>query len=168
MRLMSNSNDDRKIDQIIQLMQSDASYDAPQDAIRWSKNIFLSRARTPQKSLVERVFAVLQMDLPPNRAAFGERSASASQARQMLFQADETKIDLRIKEIENGLSIQGQISGVDFANSLVRISNESNSFETQANGLSEFRFDEISVGETCSLHLRSGEKEIVIENLEIR
>lgn len=120
MRLMSKNNDP-KIDQIIRLMRTDESFDAPADAIQWSKNIFLNKAAAPRKSVVERVLAVLRMDLSPNRAAFGERSASSSQARQMLFQAGDASIDLRIKQAEKGFSVQGQIIGEGFANRTVKL-----------------------------------------------
>ncbi len=166
MRLMSKTND-REINQIIYLMQTDESFDAPQDAIQWSKNIFRARAATaPKKSVVERVLAVLQMDLSPNRVAFGERSASTSQARQMLFQAGDASIDLRIKHDEKALSVQGQILGEGFADCLVRIHNENDSFETQTNELSEFKFAEISGG-IYRLSFKGEEKEIVVENLEL-
>lgn len=165
MRLMSKT-DDREINRIIHLMQTDTSFDAPTDAVRWSKNIFRTRVVEPKKSIVERVLAVLQMDLSPNRAAFGERSASASQARQMLFQAGDASIDLRIKQDEKGLNVKGQILGEGFANCAVRISNANNSYETQTNELSEFEFAEISSG-TYNLKLQGSEKEIVAESLEL-
>ncbi len=163
---MSNTNEPN-LDKMIHLMQTDKSFDAPQDAIRWSKNIFLSRAAAPQKSLVSRVLAVLRMDLSPNRAAFGERSASASQARQMLFQAGEVSVDLRIKKGENGLSVSGQILGANFANCAVTLSTTENSFEIKANELSEFAFTEIAEG-IYNLSLKNGEQEIVLENLDLR
>lgn len=168
MRLMSKQNDRTIEERIISLMQSDKSFDAPQDAIRWSKNIFRTRAIEPKKSLVERVLAVLQMDLSPNRAAFGERSASASQARQMLFQAGENKLDLRIKTEDAILSVQGQILGAGFADCAVKIYNADAAFETRANELSEFKFDEIPSGQYAVTFTSSGAKEITIEDLELK
>lgn len=166
MRMMSKTSD-REIDRIIRLMQRDASHDAPEDAVRWSKNIFRARAAAaPRKSFVERVAAVLQTDLAPNRAAFGERSASAGQARQMLFQAGDASLDLRIRQDEKGSNVQGQILGAGFADCMVKIYNENVSFETRANELSEFDFSEVPGG-TYSLSLQSGEKEIVVENLKL-
>lgn len=165
MSLMSKT-DDQTMNRIIHLMQADKSFDAPTDAIRWSKNIFLTRAVEPKKSIVEKILAVLQMDLSPNRAAFGERSASTGQARQMLFQAGDASIDLRIKQDENGLTVRGQILGEGFANCAVRIFNENDSFETQTNELSEFEFAEIP-SETYSLNLQGNEKEVVVENLNL-
>lgn len=166
MRLMSKT-DDRKIDRIIHLMQTDASFDAPADAIQWSKNIFRARVAEPKKSVASRILAVLQMDLSPNRAAFGERSAAASQARQMLFQAGDNSLDLRIKQEETNFTVRGQILGAGFAGCSVEIFNAIDSLETQANELSEFKLANVSKG-TYSLRLQSGEKEIMIENLELK
>ncbi len=143
-------------------MQTDKSSDAPQNAINWSKNIFRTRAASPKKSFVEKVFAVLQMDLSPNKAVFGERSASASNARQMLFEAGENSIDLRIKETGKGLEIHGQILGKGFANATVKLGE----FETKANEMSEFKFTSVSNGK-YDLNLQSGEREIVIEALDL-
>lgn len=162
MKLMANNNSDKTVEKIIYLMQTDRSVDAPQDAINWSKNIFRTRAIEPKKSFVEKIRAVLQMDLSPNKAVFGERSASSSQARQMLFEAGENSVDLRIKETKKGLEIHGQILGEGFENAEVKFGE----FETETNELSEFKFSGISNGK-YDLNLKSGEKEIVIENLDL-
>lgn len=158
MNLMS----ERQIEKIINLMRTDDSADAPADARRWAKNIFLSRAAS-NKSFVRKVLAVLQMDLSPNKAAFGERSAVAAQARQMLFQAGDNALDLRITQTENGFNLHGQILGADFAEASISIGE----FETNADEMSEFKLTKIPAGK-YDVRLRSGEKEIVIENLELK
>jgi len=165
MKLMSKT-DDQEFSRIINLMQRDDSVDAPADAVRWSKNIFRPRVVEPKKSVIKKVLAVLQMDLSPNRAAFGERSASGAQARQMLFQAGEISLDLRIKKGEKGLDVQGQILGANFENCSIVIFNDDNSYKVRANELSEFKLEEIQSG-TYNLTLQNDEKEIVVENLEL-
>ena len=161
MNLMSKNND-QATNEIIRLMQTDKSSDAPADAIQWSKNIFRARATEPKKSVLEKVLAVLQMDLSPNRAAFGERSASASQARQMLFQAGENALDIRIAKTDRGFKLHGQILGEGFANGTVKIG----AFETATNEIGEFKL-EIPSG-IYNLSVQSGEKEIVVEDLELK
>jgi hypothetical protein len=158
-----NNSEKQIINEIINLMQHDDSVDAPQDAIKWSKNIFRTRAVEPKQSLVQKILAVLQMDLSPNKAAFGERSAGAAQERQMLFEAGENGIDLRIKEGEKGFNVRGQILGEGFAGGTIKLGD----FETSANELSEFSFTDIPGGE-YSLTLKTAETEITIENLEIK
>ena len=157
---------DQELNRIIYLMQSDKSFDAPTDPVRWSKNLFRARAVEPKKSVVERVLAVLQIDLSPNRAAFGERSASASQARQMLFAAGDNSLDLRIKAEKKGFGVRGQILGAGFANCAVEIFNENDSFEAVANELSEFSFAKIPNGK-YKVRLESGDKEITIESFDL-
>ena len=142
-------------------METDTSVDAPQDAISWSKNIFLTRASKPEKSLTQKVLAILQMDLSPTKAAFGERSASASKARQMLFQAGDVSIDVRVKQEEYGFSLHGQILGEDFADGVIKLGE----FETHANEVSEFKFVKIPNGK-YDLYLQKDDKEIVIEGLQ--
>jgi len=141
-------------------METDRSIDAPQDAIRWSKNLF--RTRAPKRSVVQKILAALQMDLSPGKAAFGERSAGSGQGRQMLFSAGENSIDLRIIKTEKGFDLRGQILGEGFPNCAIKLGK----FKTGANELSEFSFSEIPGG-VYNLTVRTSETEIVIENLEI-
>ncbi|HMS41998.1 MAG TPA: hypothetical protein PKE69_17330 [Pyrinomonadaceae bacterium] len=156
---MTNGNE-HLINKIVSLMETDSSADAPQDAIKWAKNIFRTRAIQPEKSLMQKVLAVLQMDLSPNKAVFGERSASGATARQMLFSAGEISVDLRISETEKGFNLRGQILGEGFANCVVKFGE----FEVNSNELSEFSFTEIEKG-NYNLTLKTDETEVVIENL---
>jgi len=158
-----SKTDDQNINRIVYLMEADESFDAPQDAIRWSKNIFLSRAAAPKKSIVEKVLAVLQMDLSPNRAAFGERSASASQARQMLFQAGENALDIRIVKTEKGFNLHGQVLGEGFAGCVIKLGK----FETAVNELGKFKLTEIPGG-IYDLSVQINIQEIVVESLELK
>jgi len=165
MNLMSE-NDERTIEKIISLMQTDKSVDAPEDAVRWTKNLFRARRAVvePRKSIVKKVLAVLQMDLSGGvRPALGERSASVSTARQMLFQAGEIAIDLRIKRDENDIfSLRGQILGKDFAGGFINLGD----FETSVDEVGEFELAGIAGGK-YDLILQSGDSEIVVENLEL-
>jgi hypothetical protein len=161
MKLMANKNPDTKaIESIIYLMQTDKSVDAPQDAIQWSKNIFRTRVAKP--TLVQKVLAVLQINLAPNKAVFGERSASASQARQMLFEAGDNSIDLRISEADNGFNIHGQILGDGFENAEIKLGE----LVTNTNELSEFKFKAVAKG-SYSLTLTGLKNEIVVENFDL-
>jgi hypothetical protein len=158
-----NSNEDF-LNKIVDLMRTDRSEDAPQDSIKWAKNIFRTRAAEPKKSFAQKVLAVLQVDLLPGTAVFGERSASsAAQARQMLFGAGENSIDLRVTKNEKGvLDIQGQILGEGFANCRVTLGE----FDTEANELSEFKFTEIPAG-VYDLVFRTNQREIVVKALNL-
>lgn len=154
-------NNSKNIETIIQLMQMDASVDAPTDSLKWSKNIFRTRSAAPKKSAVARILAVLRVDLSP-ASAIGERSTSAAEGRQLLFEAEGNSIDLRIKPTKSGFIIFGQILGEGFGEATVKIGD----FETTANDLSEFSFFDIPAG-SYDLTLRSAEKEITVSDLEI-
>lgn len=164
MRLMNNKNlNEDFLNKIVYLMQTDKSEDAPQDSVKWAKNIFRTRAVEPNRSFAQKVLAVLQMDLSPNKAAFGERSASAAQVRQMLFGAGENSIDLRVTETEkSSVNIHGQILGEGFAGCIVKLGE----YKSTANELSEFKFTEIPAG-NYDLVFQTIDSEIVIENLNL-
>ena len=166
MNFTKTMNDEDLIKKIANLMQADDSADAPADAIKWSKNIFLTRAAAPKKSLVQKVLAVLQADLAPNRAVFGERSASAQAARQMLFAAGDNQIDLRIAQVNKGFKVTGQVLGDGFAGAEIKLFNENKNFTVNSNELGEFVFEKISKGK-YTLSLIFKDKEIIIENIEI-
>ena len=144
-------------------MQRDESVDAPQNSVKWAKNLFLARIAESKQSLMQKVLAVLQMDLSPNKPAFGERSATGSIARQMFFEAGEIGIDLRVSVGEKGFDLRGQILGEGFENTLVKIGE----FETKTNDLNEFILKSVPSG-NYNLILQNSEKEIVIENLELQ
>jgi hypothetical protein len=159
---MSNNSNDELINKIIHLMQTDDSVDAPADSVKWAKNIFRTRAIEPKKSLVQKILGVLQMDLSGAQPAFGERSASVSPTRQMLFQAGDHSVDLRISKGENGLLVQGQILGEGFADAVAKLGG----FQAATNELSEFKFTEIPGGK-YDLILQTADREIVIAGLEL-
>lgn len=166
MNFTRKMNNEDLINKITHLMQSDDSADAPEDAVRWSKNLFRSRAVKPKKSVVERMLAVLQIDLAPDKAAFGERSASVARARQMLFGAGANQIDLRIAPMNKAFRVTGQVLGAGFEGAEVKISDAEKTFTAKSNELSEFVFEKISKG-TYTLTLQIRGKEIVIKNIVI-
>ena len=166
MNFTRTMNNEDLINKIASLMQTDDSSDAPADAVKWTKNLFRSRAAHPKKSLVSKILAVLQVDLAPNKAVFGERSASASGVRQMLFVAGENHVDLRIARIGKGFKVSGQILGEDFAGAEIEFFNAEKIFTTKSNELSEFVFEKILKGQ-YTLTLQIPGKEIIVENIEI-
>ena len=132
---------------IVELMQRDDSVDAPADSIRWASNLFRTRAAEPKRTLVTRLVGALQMEIAPNKPAFGERSASTSQVRQMLFRAGDNAIDIRIEPQAKDFGIRGQVLGEGFGGASARLFNESRIFETTSNQMSEFAFDKVPAGE---------------------
>lgn len=154
---------EKKIEKIIRLMQRDDSVDAPEDAVKWAKNLYLARERRP--SLVRRIVAVLQADLLPNRALAGERSASAARARQMLFAAGDIGVDLRINGVRRKFDIKGQILGTGFENASVRLTGNEASFETKTDEMATFELVGVPTG-IYSLTIEHDGAEIVLEGIE--
>lgn len=155
---------EKKIEKIIDLMQRDNSVDAPEDAVKWARNLYLTRERKP--SLVQRIVAVLQADLLPNRAVVGERSAAAAQARQMFFTAGDTGIDLRITESKKGYDIQGQILGTGFENASIKLTEDDTVYEARTDKSAMFHLKGIASGEYV-LTVTGKRIEVTVEGIEL-
>jgi hypothetical protein len=106
------------------------------------------------------------MDMMPQKPAFGERSGAAAQARQMLFEAGEHGIDLRIREIKKAREIRAQIIGEGFANGAIELSGNGKHYQTVMTETSEFTFSGIAPG-TYTLIAKSGDTELRIDGLNI-
>lgn len=139
MRLMTNKNSNEdSINRIIYLMQTDRSEDAPQDAVKWAKNVFRTRAAALEKSFAQKVLAVLQMNLSPDRAAFGERLNKPDAPRQMFLQTGEYAVDLRMEEIAGGWKLYGQVIGDLPEKSFIRFEGKNSNLETKIDEFGEF------------------------------
>ena len=161
------NTENNKIERIIQRMLTDKATDAPVDAIKYAKNLYRARAVEPRSSFVQRVLAVMQVDLAPNKAAFGERSAAASQARQMLFDAGEHAVDLRITVAKSGFDIRGQILGEGFENGEIEIVNNDISNKVKIDKTNGFKVFGLSSG-LYDLTIKGKNAEIVLEKLELK
>ena len=157
---------EKNILQIIELIRRDDSIDAPSDSIRWASNLFRTRATQPRSNLLQKIAAVLQVEIAPNKPVLGERSASVSQVRQMLFRAGDNAIDLRIEPQQKAFGIRGQILGEGFAGATVRIFNDSRSFETSANEMSEFAFDAVPPAE-YQMSIQGEHYEVTLKSIDV-
>ena len=157
---------EKNLQNIVTLMERDDSVDAPADSIKWASNLFRTRAARPKQSLIKKLAAVLQMEIAPNKAAFGERSASASQVRQMLFRADDHAIDLRIEPVMKSFTVRGQILGEGFAGAAVTLSDDTSEFGHTASEISEFHFENVPAGR-YQLVIRGDEVEISLKAIDI-
>jgi hypothetical protein len=137
---------EKNIKNILELIGRDDSVDAPDDSVRWASNLFRSRAPESKPSLIKKLVAVLQMEIAPNKPAFGERSATTSAVRQILYRADENAVDLRIEKSKKNFTVRGQVLGEGFAKATATLSDDIRSFETTTNASSEFRFENIAGG----------------------
>ncbi len=155
-----NNAHEQKLEHIISRMQSDRSVDAPADVLKYVKDLFRTRAAEP--SLLQRFVAVLKADLAPNRAAFGERSVGGGAARQMLFDAGENAIDLRVTAADGGFDIRGQVLGGGFDGGSVQIGDTVSAIDEMGG----FKFKTIAAGE-YAMTVRGETSEIIIEGLKL-
>ena len=163
---MKNS-EEQKIEHIIQRMLTDRMVDAPEDVVTYARNLYRTRAVEPKASIIRRVLAVMQVDLAPNRAAFGERSASGSQARQMLFDSGDNAVDLRITAIDDKFDIRGQILGDGFANGEIEIISDQVSITVKIDKTNAFNVSGLAAGE-YNLTIVGKNTEIQIDKLDLK
>ncbi|MFN0277016.1 MAG: hypothetical protein ACKVRN_00285 [Pyrinomonadaceae bacterium] len=152
---------------IIRLMHDDRATDAPTYALQYAKNLYRTRVVEPKPSIIKRVLAVMQVDLAPNRAAFGERSADGSQARQMLFNAGDNAVDLRITAVKSGFDIRGQVLGDGFEDAEIEFADRKISVKVNSDETSGFKVPGLPGGK-YNLTLRGKNTEIVIEGIEFK
>jgi len=157
---------EKNLNNILELMQRDDSIDAPADSIRWASNLFRSRASESKPSLIKKLVAVLQMEIAPNKPAFGERSASTTSVRQILYRADDNAVDLRIEKGKKGFTIRGQVLGEGFDGSKASLSDDIKIFETISNESSEFRYENVPGG-NYRLTIRGSKVEIELKGVDI-
>lgn len=157
---------DKDLQQIIDLMQRDDSVDAPAESIRWASNLYRTRATGTKKSFVQKIAAVLQIEIAPRKPALGERSASTSQVRQMLFKAGENAIDIRIEPKERAFAIRGQILGDGLAGAQIRLFNDTQGQQSQANEVGEFAFENVKPGQ-YELTVSGESVEITLKTIDI-
>ena len=156
----------KNLDEIIDLMRRDDSIDAPADSIRWARNLFKTRAAAPPATLMQKLVAVLQMEIKPNTAAFGERSATTSQIRQMLYRAGENAVDIRVGPANKGFEVRGQILGDGFARASLRLFNDTNVYNVRANENSEFSIEKVPA-DKYDLVITGDEAEITLKTIDI-
>lgn len=162
---MTNGSDDKRAGKIIELMRTDDSVDAPNDSIRFAKDLFRTRITAPQPSLIKRIVAAISLDLSPGKTAVAERSARASGARQILFEAGDNGVDIRIIGKGKRFDVQGQILGEGFESGTVTLSGPDTNEERSVGEFGDFAFERVPAG-TFEITIR-GSVEIVLPPIEI-
>lgn len=152
----------KQIDRIVEIAATDASYDAPDFAIKYAKNLFFSRAVAPKPTFLQRLTAVLTAEIAAGVPAFGERSASASSERQLFFQAGEIGIDLRIADRVSTRSVRGQILGSEAIAKDVRLNSGGREQTAEVADSNSFMFESVEKG-SISMTIRFDKNEVVID-----
>ena len=146
----------------------DKSADAPREVIDFAKSLFRTRRHLvlPQTSPTRKILATLKLDVSPLSPIFGERSVGTDAERQMLFEAGEYDLDLRIRAFAGGFNLAGQILGELSNQNLIALEDSQFNALTNVNQTGEFKIQNVPPG-SYELTLRIGATEIVIEALTL-
>ncbi|MGH9942917.1 MAG: hypothetical protein ACRD9R_11240 [Pyrinomonadaceae bacterium] len=164
----------------VELMRSDRSEDAPSHAIVSAVSLFRRRRATDVAAETiaaavagaRRLVAALTFDSHTMSPAFGIRAGQPQTARQLLFNAGENDLDLRITPgagetwVVAGQVLGSSCVGGESGGSVV-LSGHEETAETALDQLCEFKLPSVSAG-TYSLSLTlPGEIEVVVPALEL-
>jgi hypothetical protein len=156
----------QRVGQVLELMRTDTATDAPRDVLAYAINIFRGRELS-EPSLLRRIVAALSFDSSMNMTpAFGVRSGQAT-ARQLLYSAEQSDIDLRISCQDDEWIVAGQLLGQDCVGGRVEIEGESGLAVAALNELCEFTLPPLPPG-SYTLRLLLRDAEVEIPQLELR
>lgn len=151
-----------RLQQLILMMRSDSTNDAPRDVLTSAINIFSREKPSP----LRRIVALLSFDSRSAGPAFGVRSIPAA-SRQMVYSAEDTDLELRIT-VQNGECIlAGQVIGEGCAQGHVEISGVAGRSEATLNEVCEFTLPPLPVG-NYSLTVKLLDLQIEIPELELK
>lgn len=153
-----------ELSRIVGLMRTDDLEDAPAHTLQRVFGLMPRRAFTENPSVLQKVLAALSFDSALSQPAYGVRSG-ASAARQIIFKAGETDIDLRIAASENRWTIAGQILG-ECSGGRVVLKSKYESAETTLNDLCEFKLGPVSKG-SYTMRLTLSDYEIEIPEIKL-
>lgn len=156
----------RRVDQVIHLMTSDRTPDAPRDIVAYAVNIFSSRAKSPLESLKRRILAALSFDSSMNQVpAFGVRSGQTG-SRQLIYSAEENDIDLRLTKSDEMWVVTGQILREECAGGRVELEGLGGSAAAALNEMCEFTLPAVPSGKYL-LRVHMADVEVEIPQLEL-
>jgi hypothetical protein len=150
---------------VIGLMRSDKMEDAPSHILQRAFNIMPRKVVAETPSLIQKVVAALSFDSATFAPAYGVRSGTTSQSRQMIFNAGEHDIDLRITSHGNEWIIAGQILGR--AEGYVELKGMNVSLKAELNELCEFRLPPVKEG-NYKLYLMFDDAEIELPEIVVK
>jgi len=154
-----------RVEQTIKLMRTDETVDAPPELLREAIAVFRRRKESPASAL-RRIVAALSFDSLSLTPAFGVRSAPPT-SRQLIYNAEDSDIDLRITEHDKKWVVSGQVLGQDCSGGLVEIEADDESATATLNDECEFTLPAVS-GASCSIRLQLNNLTVEIPQLELK
>ena len=151
------------LQQVILIMQSDTSEDAPRDLLQSAIDVFSPERQLPP---LRRIIAILTFDSRHAGPVFAVRSLRST-SRQLLYSAQETDLDLRITVQNDECIITGQVIRDGCVSGLVEISGDAGSAAANLNEVCEFTLPAIPLG-NYSLRVKMPDVQIEIPELELK
>lgn len=150
-----------QLDKAISLMHTDALEDAPRDVLASAVNIFRTSVAPAKPSVARRVLAALTFDSAHTAPAYGLRSAAIGATRQLLYNASEIDMDVRITSSDDAWIVSGQVLGEYAGGGNIDLQGARGTAHAALNELCEFTLPAVSSGSyTLRLHLTDIEIEI--------
>lgn len=168
-----------QIERVTHLMHTDAGEDAPAAALANVLRMFrphaaAARAAQDGPSLVRRLLAALTFDSARLAPAHGVRAGAGASARQLLFNAGDVDVDLRLSQGGEGWTVTGQVLGRCEAGGRAELLSLGREGEGQTaahagmNEQCEFALPAVAAGD-YALRLRLGDDlEVEIPELSLR
>jgi len=145
-------------------MSTDDAQDVPRDVLL--KAIGLFRTADRRESLAKRMVAVLSFDSLSLAPAFGTRSGQTD-ARQLIYSAGDSDIDLHVSTNDKQWIIAGQLLGKTCVNGKVELDGEGVSFSSQLDESCEFQLPAVSSGH-YRLRILLSDIELEVPRIELR
>jgi hypothetical protein len=143
------------LEHLIGLMRSDTSVDAPADLLARVVGLFHQR----RNRLPRRLVATMRFDSARQPQGVGVRSGFTG-VRQLVFNADDIDLDLRLSPVTSGWAVSGQLLG-NCHGGEVELHGPQGAARATLNQLCEFKLLPIQPGlYTLTLHLDGTDLEI--------
>lgn len=155
--------------QLVKLMQTDATEDAPPFAIAAILRSFddyqIENQVAPTPSVGQRLRAILRLDSARLAPAYGFRSAHPANSRQLLFSIDNGSLDIRISPQDAKWIISGQVLG-QITGGTIKLEGNSVNLSAEIDTGGEFSLPLIPGG-TYRLRLHSESFDVEVPELVI-
>lgn len=150
------------LERVVGLMRADNGFDPPPTVRVRAANLISRSARLPATRT--RIAGALRFDSRTQPLAFGIRSGITA-VRQLLFNAGERDIDLRVTPSGERFVVAGQVLGPEEPG-MVALRGEATTAEAQLNALAEFVLPPVPAGKYI-LVLALESAEVVIDDLDV-
>lgn len=148
------------------VMRTDKMEDAPINIIQRAINVMPRNVLLDKPSLIQKIIAAVSFDSSTFSPAYGVRSSGTATSRQLIFNAGDFDVDIRISKQTGEWVITGQILG-DCKNGQVELKNEHIRVEASLNDLCEFKLPPVKEG-NYQLSLLLEEAEIEFPEIVVK